>query len=77
MVPYAEAMTVVWVILAVMAGLFVACIGFVGWRDRRRLSSADDTSAGRTALAEAERHAAGRHGAQGSTWDRGRADGFL
>ena len=70
-------MTLVWVVLAVTAGLIVACMSYVGWRDRRRLSSGDDGSAARTARSEAERQSAMREGVQGSTWDQGRGDGFL
>jgi FtsZ-interacting cell division protein ZipA len=68
-------MTTVWAILIIVAVLLVASLVYVGWRDRRRLSSADDQAASRTAASEAERHAAERHGQQGGVWDHGRIDG--
>jgi hypothetical protein len=72
-------MTVVWVVLAIVAVLIVGSLGYVRWRDRRPITSADahatTRAAGRSAAAEAGRRAADRHGAQGDTWDRGRLDG--
>ncbi len=73
---YAVAMSWVWVALAMVVVLLVACMGYVGWRDRRRARWTEDASAGRAATSDAERHEAGRHRVQGMTWDKGRSDGF-
>ncbi|MEU5723590.1 hypothetical protein [Micromonospora sp. NPDC047738] len=56
------------VVVAVgLIGLFV----FVGWRDRKRLSSREDAEAARDARSTQERYAAERHGVQGEVWRRG------
>lgn len=60
-------MTVVWVLLGMGTALSIACIGYLGWRDQHRSSSADDRSASRAAASDAERHAAMRHAVQGVT----------
>ena len=65
-------MTTLWVVVGILALLLVGSFGLVAWRDRRRLSSADDSAAARDARAVQERYAAERHGQQGDTWQRGR-----
>ncbi|GAB3809580.1 hypothetical protein [Micromonospora zhanjiangensis] len=65
-------MTLVWVVLALVAIVAAAAVGYVGWRDRHRLPSVEDGAAGRIAAAEAERQAADRQGQQGTTWDPGK-----
>jgi hypothetical protein len=72
-------MTVVWTVVIVIAGLAVALVGYLSWRDRARRRSVDESSADRTAEATAgaaaERYAAERHAAQGTLWDRGQTYG--
>ena len=65
---YPPVMTLLWVVLAVAGVVIVGSVAYVGWRDRARLSSADDRAAGQAAAAAAERYATEGHGAQGSTW---------
>ncbi|MFD0783380.1 hypothetical protein ACFQZ8_05515 [Micromonospora azadirachtae] len=48
-----------------------AAFVFVGWRDRKRLSSAEDSAAARDATAARERCAVERHVVQGEVWRRG------
>ncbi len=67
-------MMTVAVLVGAIAALGSAGIGYVAWRDRRRLSSPDDSAAGRIAAAQAERAAAERHGAQGLSWQEGQRD---
>jgi hypothetical protein len=55
------AMTLLGATLALVAVLFVASIVYVGWRDRRRLPSAEDSAAHRVATSDAERYAAEGH----------------
>ncbi|MEV4810856.1 hypothetical protein [Micromonospora avicenniae] len=64
-------MTVVVVFIVVLVVLLVAAFVFVGWRDRERLSSADDSAAARDASAMREQSAAERHAVQGEVWRRG------
>ncbi|MEU4679967.1 hypothetical protein [Micromonospora sp. NPDC023737] len=64
-------MTLVVVSVVVFVVLLVAAFVFVGWRDRERLSSAEDSAAARDAAAVQERHAAERHVVQGEVWRRG------
>ncbi|MEU7928096.1 hypothetical protein [Micromonospora sp. NPDC049801] len=64
-------MTSLVVSLGALVVLLVAAFVFVGWRDRKRLSSPEDSAAGRDARSAQERHAAERHGAQGDVWRRG------
>ncbi|TDC36270.1 hypothetical protein E1211_13880 [Micromonospora sp. 15K316] len=66
-------MTLVVVLLVVLVVLLVGAFVFVGWRDRERLSSAEDVAAARDAASVQERHAAERHGVQGEVWRRGQA----
>jgi hypothetical protein len=59
-------MTVIWTTVAIVVILAAGAFGYLAWRDRQRLSSsADDSAASRAAEADAERHAAERHGVQG------------
>lgn len=64
-------MTVVVVFIVIFVLLLVAAFVFIGWRDRKRLSSADDSAAARDASAMRERYAAERHAVQGEVWRRG------
>lgn len=64
-------MTTVLVVLAIVAVLVAAVFGYVAWRDRMRLASADDAAAARDARAHQQRYEAERHGSQGDTWQRG------
>lgn len=68
-------MTMVWTVLAIGAALLVATFVYVGWRDRRRVSLADDSAANKVATSESNGHAAERHGQQGVTWNRGQLQG--
>ncbi|MEV6375520.1 hypothetical protein [Micromonospora musae] len=61
------------VVLVVLVVLLVAAFVFVGWRDRKRLSGAEDTAAARDAASIQEQHAAERHSVQGEVWRRGQA----
>jgi hypothetical protein len=63
--PYCVRMTLVWVVLGVVLVMILAPLIVVGVRDRRRVSSADDSAAARTAGAAAERAAADRAVSQG------------
>ena len=54
-------MTLVGATLVIVAVLVVASIVYVGWRDRRRLTSAEDSAAHRVATSEAARYAAEGH----------------
>jgi hypothetical protein len=65
----------VWIVVGVAVAALVGLVGYVAWRDRRRLTTADDTSASRLAQGEAERYAAERHGPQGVTWQQGNLHG--
>ncbi|MFU8872306.1 hypothetical protein [Micromonospora sp. SL4-19] len=58
-------MTTVVVSLVAFVMLLVAAFVFVGWRDRHRLSSPEDSAAARDARSEQERAAVERHGLQG------------
>jgi type II secretory pathway pseudopilin PulG len=62
------------VVLGIGMTLAAAAYGYVAWRDRRRLSSAEDSAAARTARSTQERYAAERHAAQGDVWNRGSRD---
>ncbi|MFC8846475.1 MULTISPECIES: hypothetical protein [unclassified Micromonospora] len=57
--------------LAVFAVLLIVTFVLVGWRDRRRLSSPEDSAAAREAKFTQERYAAERHAVQGEAWRRG------
>ncbi|WP_406044429.1 hypothetical protein OG799_08060 [Micromonospora sp. NBC_00898] len=59
------------VVLAVFALLVAAAVAYVGWRDRRRLSSDDDPEVVRAARAEGHRREAERQHAQSDGWNRG------
>jgi hypothetical protein len=61
---YPPAMTMIWVLVVLVVLLGVA-LGAVAWRDRSRLSSRDDTEAGRAAIAAARLGAANGYAAQG------------
>ncbi|MFC4017305.1 hypothetical protein ACFOW4_05025 [Micromonospora sp. GCM10011542] len=65
-------MTTLWVVVGAFVVLGIASFGYVAWRDRRRQSSADDSTAARDARSVQERYAAERHAQQGDTWLRGR-----
>ncbi|MCO1594116.1 hypothetical protein M8C17_02970 [Micromonospora sp. RHAY321] len=65
-------MTTVWVVLGIFVVVGGAAFGVVAWRDRGRLSSADDDAAARAARANQQRYEAERHAEQGDTWLRGR-----
>ncbi|MDT0528169.1 hypothetical protein RM555_04070 [Micromonospora sp. DSM 115977] len=64
-------MTAVAVSLAVFVVVLIAAFVFVGWRDRNRLSSPEDSAAMRDAASTQARYAAERHGAQGEVWRSG------
>jgi uncharacterized iron-regulated membrane protein len=64
-------MTTVLVTLAGVGALVAAVVGYVAWRDRRRLSSDDDPGVMRAARAESHRRAAEREHAQSDGWNRG------
>ncbi|MEU4779092.1 hypothetical protein [Micromonospora sp. NPDC023633] len=64
-------MTAVVVALTVFVVLLIAAFVFVGWRDRKRLSSHEDSAAARDAASAQARYAAERHGAQGEVWRSG------
>ncbi|MCW3816073.1 hypothetical protein ONA91_16650 [Micromonospora sp. DR5-3] len=59
------------VVLAVVAAVVAAAVGYVGWRDRRRLSSDDEPGVVRAARAERHRRAAEREHVQSDGWNRG------
>ncbi|MEU4380400.1 hypothetical protein AB0J85_15915 [Micromonospora echinofusca] len=69
-------MTTVVVILVVLVALSIGAFVLVGWRDRQRLSSSEDSAAVRDARADQERYAAERHGEQGEVWRRGQTQGM-
>ena len=71
---YPPAMTMIWTLVAVLA-VIAAVVGYVGWRDRRRLSSGDDAAADRTGQAQAHRQSAEAHGVQGAIDHNRRQDG--
>ncbi|SCF23422.1 hypothetical protein GA0074695_4608 [Micromonospora viridifaciens] len=62
-------MTAILVMLAVVAAVLAAAFGYVGWRDRRRLSSDDDPDVVRAARAESHRRAAEREHVQHDGWN--------
>ncbi|MBQ1071927.1 hypothetical protein KBX06_01915 [Micromonospora sp. C31] len=64
-------MTTVLVFLGAVVALTVAVFVVVGWRDRRRSTSAEDAAAARAATSVQERYAAERHGVQGEVWRSG------
>ncbi|MGS2615682.1 hypothetical protein ACVCAH_14350 [Micromonospora sp. LZ34] len=64
-------MTAWWVLLSIMALAAAGAFGYVGWRDRRRLSSPDDTAAAGQARIAQERHAAERYMTQSHVVQRG------
>ncbi|MET8084603.1 hypothetical protein [Micromonospora sp. NPDC005237] len=68
-------MTSLVVSLVALVVLLIAAFIFVAWRDRRRLSTPEDSAAGRDATSAQERHAAERHAAQGEVWRRGQNPG--
>ncbi|MEV4758926.1 hypothetical protein AB0J86_28055 [Micromonospora sp. NPDC049559] len=68
-------MEAVWAVFGIGAALTVVLFGYVAWRDRKRTTSADDSAAGRTSAAEADRQAAARHAAQGAVRDQDRLTG--
>ncbi|WP_139307158.1 hypothetical protein [Micromonospora pattaloongensis] len=61
--------------LVVFVVLLIAAFVIVAWRDRKRLSSPEDSAAARDATSTQERYAAERHGAQGEVWRRGQNPG--
>jgi uncharacterized iron-regulated membrane protein len=61
---YPPAMTMIWVLVALVVLLGVA-LGTIAWRDRNRTSSAEDTEANRAATAAARLGAANGYAAQG------------
>jgi hypothetical protein len=64
-------MTAVVVSLAVFVVVLLAAFVFVGWRDRNRISSPEDSAAVREATSTQAQYAAERHGAQGEVWRSG------
>ncbi|MGK5740716.1 hypothetical protein [Micromonospora sp. URMC 103] len=64
-----------WIVLVIVALLLVGCFGYVWWRDRGRLSSADDATAAREARGSQQRYEVERHQSQGETWNTGRQGG--
>ncbi|MFJ1542420.1 hypothetical protein ACIODS_28160 [Micromonospora chalcea] len=58
-------------LLVVLGVLVVGAFVAVSVRDRRRMSSAEDSAAARVARCDQERYAAERHGMQGEVWRRG------
>ncbi|MFC0506009.1 hypothetical protein [Micromonospora costi] len=64
-----------WIVLGIVALLFVGCFLYVGRRDRRRLGASDDATAVRDARASQQRYEVERHQSQGETWLNGRTDG--
>ena len=57
-------MTMIWTMAAVLAAI-AAVIGYVGWRDRRRLSSGGDAAANEVGQAQAHQQSAEWRGVQG------------
>ncbi|MER5332779.1 hypothetical protein [Micromonospora sp. NPDC002717] len=57
--------------LVAFAALLIAAFIFIGWRDRKRHSSPEDSAAARDARSTQERYAAERHAVQGEVWRRG------
>ncbi|MEU5946191.1 hypothetical protein ABZ793_11585 [Micromonospora sp. NPDC047465] len=57
--------------LITFAALLIAAFVFVGWRDRKRFSSPEDSASARDARSTQERYAAERHAVQGEVWRRG------
>ncbi|PWR08356.1 hypothetical protein DKT68_16070 [Micromonospora acroterricola] len=58
-------MTTVLVFLVASVVMMVGVVVFVGWRDRNRFSSDEDSTAARRASADQHRHEAERHSASG------------
>ncbi|MFG1885037.1 hypothetical protein [Micromonospora sp. NPDC049102] len=59
------------VLLLTLATLLIVAFMFVGWRDRKRHSSPEDSAAAGDARSTQERYAAERHAVQGEVWRRG------
>ncbi|MEV4493846.1 hypothetical protein AB0K04_27515 [Micromonospora coxensis] len=53
-----------WVVLGVAGAVVAGSVGWVAWRDRERVPSAEDGSAARAALGDQHRYEAGRHVSQ-------------
>ncbi|WP_111135702.1 hypothetical protein [Micromonospora deserti] len=64
-------MTAWWVLVGIVVLLVVGTFGYVGWRDRRRLSSPDDNAAAGQARVAQERHEAERYMTQSHVIQRG------
>ncbi|MEH0845246.1 hypothetical protein V6U81_22920 [Micromonospora sp. CPCC 205711] len=64
-------MTTAWVVLAVFGLVLVGAFGWVAWRDRARIQSAEDHTAARAALKAQQRNEGARHVAQGNVIHRG------
>ncbi|MEU9510387.1 hypothetical protein AB0D32_29370 [Micromonospora sp. NPDC048170] len=64
-------MMAVVVSLAVFVVVLIVAFVFIGWRDRSRLSTPEDSAAVRDATSTQARYAAERHGAQGEVWRSG------
>lgn len=60
----------VWVVLGGVAVLATGMVGYVGWRDRQRARSADDSLAERTDRSRRHRHEVERHASQSGAWNR-------
>ncbi|TDB74185.1 hypothetical protein [Micromonospora sp. KC723] len=57
--------------LIAFAVVLIAAFVVVAWRDRKRLSSPEDSASARDARSTQERYAAERHAVQGEVWRRG------
>ncbi|WP_328419611.1 hypothetical protein OG470_00425 [Micromonospora sp. NBC_00389] len=64
-------MTTMLIFLGAVVALIMVAFLAVGLRDRRRLSSPEDSAAAREATRTQERYAADRHGSQGDGRQRG------
>lgn len=54
----------VWVSVWIVLALVLAVFGYIGWRDRSRLNSPDDTAADRAARIAQERYGVDVHASQ-------------
>ncbi|MGS2615681.1 hypothetical protein ACVCAH_14345 [Micromonospora sp. LZ34] len=61
-------MTMVWLSIGALVLLLAGVFGYLGWRDRSRLSSPDDTAADRAARIAQERYGVDVHASQGEIY---------